>query len=114
MKLIVSILAIIVLCLSTQCIFIHEKTATVMSCVVKKTCCPVKKTCCKSKEKKSGDDCTGICNPFMACSGCAYILTEKPVFSLPVFINLSVKAGKKQAVFVSSYISDCWNPPRNC
>ena len=113
MKLTVSILALIVLFLSTQCVFMHENTEPGRSCA-KETCCAVKKTCSKNKEKKNNEDCNGICNPFMGCSGCAYIHTEKLLFSLPALMNLSVKAGKKQAVFISSYISDCWHPPRNC
>ena len=113
MKLTVSILALVVLFLSTHCIFTYENKGPGKSCA-KKTYCAVKKTCDKSKEKKNKDDCNGICNPFMGCSGCVYILTEKSLLSLPASINLSVKAGKKQAVFISSYISDCWHPPRNC
>lgn len=108
MKITTSILAILVLFLSTQCVvknnLDHGKP------IAKETCCLKKKSCQKEEEKKD-DGCKEACNPFMACCGCAYIVPEKPSVSFNTISILSVRTGFIPDLFISDYNADCWHPP---
>lgn len=110
MKITTSILAVLVLFLSTRCVFMHASTETGRP-VAKKTCCAKKKACDKEDKKKKDDGCKEACNPFMSCCGCAYILPEKPAVSFNTISILSVKTGFKADCYISNYNADCWHPP---
>ncbi|MEP7165369.1 MAG: hypothetical protein ABI741_11785 [Ferruginibacter sp.] len=113
MKITTSILAALIIFLSTQCVYMHETAATGMP-VAKKTCCAKKQSCKKEAGKKKDDGCKEACNPFMACGGCSFILPERPVLSAVNSSDLSVKTGFKKDFFNSNYNADCWHPPENC
>ena len=118
MKLFVSILASVVLLLSTQCL-IMGNTLTVSSNPEKKSCCSKKKTCNKpEKKKKAGDcqkekdkDCKDACNPFMACCGCLYDAVQKNDLTIDKPFQKSEKSGIKDNFFKSAYVSGLWQPP---
>ena len=109
MKITTTILAILVLFLSTQCVvksnLDHGKP------IAKETCCSKKKICQKESTDKKDTGCEESCNPFMACCGCSYILPEKPAFTHVEVLSLSVKTGFKKIIFISNYNADCWHPP---
>lgn len=119
MKLVVSILAITVMFLSTQCLIIDTNMGLKPSSG-KQTCCSKKKTCIMQeekennkgfKEKEKTKDCKDACNPFMACCGCLYDGIPKNDFTINNPIASSVQNGNKENFFGSSYTSNSWRPP---
>lgn len=115
MRVSATILALIVLFLSTQCL----ETSASMAAEKKKAtassgCCSKKKACGKTTKKKDCDndkDCKGSCNPFMACSGCVYTAFEKPEFKFHQYFDVPVKNGCQPVSFISDYVSSLWHPP---
>ncbi len=110
MKAVTSILAVIVLFLSTQCM-VMEYGSPVKCKKTTTASCTQKKACSKSKKTSSEKDCRTVCNPFMACSGCAYETAIKEMLPLPSFLYKSVKNVYPGTRFISSYISSAWKPP---
>src|SRR5689334_13247781 len=118
MKLFISILAAVVLFLSTQCLIMGNSLA-INSKTEKSPCCSKKKVCAK-KEKKTttGDcqkeknkDCKDACNPFMSCCGCLYDAVQKNDLTINKPFQQSEKTGIKENFFKSAYISGLWQPP---
>jgi len=118
MKLFVSILAPVVLFLSTQCLITGSNLA-VSSTTQKSSCCSKKKACDKKgREKTTGScreqknkDCKDVCNPFMACCGCLYDAVQKNELTIDKPFQQSEKTGIKENFFKSAYISGLWQPP---
>jgi hypothetical protein len=116
MKLFVSILATIVLFLSTQCMISGSNLAMrgVSSCTKKAATCKKQAKQCCNKQKESNKeqkDCKDACNPFMSCCGCLYDGVIKNDFRISRPFNKSVKNGNREIFFKSDYISQSWQPP---
>jgi hypothetical protein len=118
MKIIVSILAAVVLFLSTQCM-IMGNNLTLEAFVEEVTCCSEKEVCTAEpmescEEESSGDcddsGCQDMCNPFMACCGCLYDMSRMS-FDIRMPIANSVKNGCGDINLQPTYISGLWQPP---
>lgn len=117
MKLLVSILACIVLFLSTQCMIVE--VAPIQKAASKKSssCCSKKTTCSKKQEpkkdcsKEKDKDCKDACNPFMACCGCLYDGVPKITFNINKPVDYPDKSGYKEIFLPSPYIPGLWQPP---
>ncbi len=133
-KILVSILSVVVLFLSTQCMIagsnlgldgIMKKES---SCSKKKTCSksvrpgcsksakpgcskPVKPTCSKKQNNDQEKGCKDACNPFMACCGCLYDCSPKNDVVINKPFVASVKNGYKNIYFPLTFTSGVWQPP---
>lgn len=112
MKGITTILSLIVLFLSTQCLEATQSTVQLMSQKKKTSCCGKKTSCEKpAQEKADNKGCKDLCNPFMACSGCIYTAFEKPEYNFSLAISAPVKNGHKPTDLIPDYTSSLWHPP---
>lgn len=117
MKLLASILAAIVLFLSTQCLIVEVNPIQKTSSKKSSSCCSKKNTCSKQKETKKGcneekdKDCKDACNPFMSCCGCLYDGVTKIDLTLTQPIWNPEKSGYKEIFLQSPYIPGLWQPP---
>jgi hypothetical protein len=118
MKLFVSILASVVLLLSTQCLIMANDVAVTLK-PMKESCCSKKKACDKQQKKEAKRDCQqqkdkgckDVCNPFMSCCGCLYDALVKNDLTINKPIQQSEKTGVKDNFFKSAYVSGLWQPP---
>jgi hypothetical protein len=78
---------------------------------IKKSCCSKKNSCDPKKSNKNNEAQRGTCNPFMFCSGCAYVASENPEYAFHPFTSSSVKQGYKPEFYISDFISTLWHPP---
>jgi len=109
MKTSAAILAFFVILLSTQPMPNFGKDAASERCTKAMSCC--KKSPCKNPQKQNTDNgCKEMCNPFMPCGYCCYMVTERE--ALPSLLSLKcIKAGRKPVTFISHYQSEFWHPP---
>jgi hypothetical protein len=82
----------------------------------KKTCagiCHMKKKCSKENSKGNNACSPEGCNPFMPCAIGNFFLDEKPYHQSQPVLILSKKMAIKNDNSLSSYIADCWHPPKS-
>lgn len=109
MKIAAAILASFVILLSTQPMPNFGKGTATKGCMKARTCC--KKNPCKKPQQQNGDNgCKDMCNPFMPCGVCCYMVTEREALPSTTLMKC-IKAGRKPVTFISHYQSDFWHPP---
>lgn len=74
-------------------------------------CCTKNDDCNKPEREEKRDDCNALCNPFMCCSSCVYLVCESPVLSLPLTNHLSLDYSHSNNFYISNYQAECWHPP---
>jgi hypothetical protein len=118
MKITASILAAVVLFLSTQCMIMGTNLA-IEALVGEVACCSEKEVCeaesmdyCEETDTNDCDDskCQDMCNPFMACCGSLYDVSRMS-FDIEKPLAISVKNGCRDMNLQSTYISGLWQPP---
>jgi len=112
MKIAASILALLILFLSTQCLvdpsFMEKKASPART----HSCCSKRSGCKRPEKKEAGSGCKDYCNPFMACSGCAYVVFEKAELVIDNPLIIAARNGYHTDNFISGYSSSAWHPPR--
>src|SRR4051794_22347876 len=110
MKITAGILASFMILLSTQPMLNFGKGSVSESCMKTMSCCKKKSSCKKPKQQDSDNGCKDMCNPFMPCGLCCYVVAERE--SLPSILLLKcIRAGRKPVIFISQYQSEFWHPP---
>src|SRR5450432_238819 len=109
MKIAAAILASFVILLSTQPMLNFGRATASESCMKAMSCCK-RSPCKKSKKQESDSGCKDMCNPFMPCGMCCYVVTEREALA-PTTLLKCIKAGRKPVTFISHYQSEFWHPP---
>lgn len=109
MRIAAAILASFVILLSTQPMPNFVKGSAGDGCMKTMSCCK-KSPSKKSQQQNSDNGCKDMCNPFMPCAVCCYVVTERE--ALPITsLSKCIKAGRKPVTFISHYQSEFWHPP---
>jgi hypothetical protein len=74
-------------------------------------CCAKKHSCEKPAKDDNENACTK-CNPFMPCAYGNFFVNELPFEHSAVLLILSTKMILTNDKIISSYIADCWHPPK--
>jgi len=110
MKIAAAILASFVMLLSTRPMLNFGKGAANESCMKASSCCKKRSPCKKSQKQDSDNGCKEMCNPFMPCGVCCYVVTERETLAATTLVKC-IKAGRKPVTFISNYQSEFWHPP---
>lgn len=104
MKLIASIIAVMVLFLSTNGMVIKNLCQNKLTSA---------KKCCSKKGKLPARDASKSCNPFMPCSGTVYIATENEIKKVQRVEEDSIKEEFHDGYFAGDFVSSFWHPPES-
>jgi hypothetical protein len=74
--------------------------------------CCAKKLCSKKAQKEKSDNDCNKCNPFMACAYGNFFMNELPFHHSAIVSLISTKIILTNDKAISSYIADCWHPPK--
>lgn len=117
MNLTATIFAFLVLFLSIQQPVLRSNIVADQEQEIPEDVCPMVAASCESKkaecpEEDKADKCCQecVCNPFGSC--CCYLPAEKIVYT-DYYRARNTKIAPVNEDFLSSYISDFWNPPES-
>jgi hypothetical protein len=88
-----------------------QKTYASKIMCMKGMCC-AKKHCSKKAEKEKSENDCNKCNPFMACAYGNFFVNELPFDYTAIVSMISTKLILTNDKVISSYIADCWHPPK--
>jgi hypothetical protein len=112
MKIIASIFLLLVGFLIIQPALSSTQKTYAAKMISMKGMCFAKKHCSKKSQKeKSENDCSK-CNPFMACAYGNFFVNELPFDHSAIVSIISIEPILTNDKAISSYIAECWHPPK--